>query len=249
MSFQVRTSVALGFTLSCVGKTIEAKSAYEEAKNSANCLLASNALRGFQCYVILFIHSALPLYYLAQYDFLYNFEHDQAIATCNEACNTLEAADLDTISLPLKFLKPRIYNCLMQSYLAKDLWQEAEELGKKSLDITNSLCDRDDPLVEWTLHLLCQAMVGEKKYFFAEGLLRRLDSLLVTKEEKEGGQFSLFEIQHETLRLYAKVMENFNRQTELSLLRSRMERYTAGKDCLPNILMHAQFEPFVWNQE
>jgi hypothetical protein len=189
---------------------------------------------------------ALPLYSLAQYDLLYKSEYDAAIVTCAQARDILDTAEPDTLSLPLKLLKPRIYDCLMQSYLAKDLFQEAEELGKKSLEITNSLCDRDSPLVEWTLHLLCKAMVGEKKYFFAEGLLRRLDSLLLAKEEKEGDQFKLFEIQHGTLQLYATVMENFNRQTELSHLRSRIERYTTDKECLPDILMHAQFEPFVW---
>lgn len=190
------------------------------------------------------INVALPLYYSAQYCQLPLPDYDTTIDKCNEALEILKHSDND-IS---KLLQSRAYNCIMESHLGKSQFQDAEDSGKKSLEITNDICDRESALVEWTLHLLCRAMIGEKKFFFAEGLLRRLDSIITTLEEKYGAEFQLYQIQYDTLVGYADVMKMFNRESELAQLQSRIKKYTKGKDCKSNLLLHTRFDSPVWKR-
>lgn len=95
---------------------------------------------------------------------------------------------------------------------------------------------------------MVRAMIGEKKFFFAEGLLRRLDSIISTREEREGDTMRLYQIQSDTLNTYAEVMKNFNRESELSQLQEKIKRYTEGKECKSNLLFHAHFDPLVWKR-
>lgn len=237
----------LGFIMHAVGDLEKGKAYFLQAQQLAKDLPDTHPAKG-RMHQICTDVPALPLYFPSQYDLLPASSFDEAINHCNEAVKLLKQVKDEDQTDGTKLLLSRTYDCLMEAHLSKKLFVDAEEFGKKSLEITNAICDRDSSLVEWTLHLMCRAMIGEKKYFFAEGLLRRLDSMLMTKEEKEGEAIRLYQIQVDTLKVYGDVMQNFNRQTELVQLQSRLERYTKGKEIKSNLLLHATFDPLIWNR-
>eukprot|EP01126_Amoeba_proteus_P019459 TRINITY_DN20037_c0_g1_i2.p2 TRINITY_DN20037_c0_g1~~TRINITY_DN20037_c0_g1_i2.p2 ORF type:complete len:152 (-),score=36.71 TRINITY_DN20037_c0_g1_i2:390-845(-) len=130
-----------------------------------------------------------------------------------------------------------LYNCMMEASIALDLAREAEEFGTKSLEVTNSVLNRDSPIVEWTLHLLTKVMIKEQKFFYAEGLLRRLDAIILEKEQVEE---PLFQIQLDTLQLFYDLMIQFNRSTEANILRERIDHLNM-RGRRNNLLFHARF--------
>lgn len=134
----------------------------------------------------------------------------------------------------------------MEIKIAESLFDQAEEYGKKCLDITNKLQARDDPFVQWVLHLFSIALVGQKKLFLAEGLLRRLEQLILNQPPASSGNVA-YRFQVETLETYANVMNNMDRKQEAEQIRQKMEEFKEKKEILSNLSYHANFEQLSFN--
>lgn len=133
----------------------------------------------------------------------------------------------------------------MEIKIAESQFDQAEEYGKKCLDITNKLQARDDPFVQWVLHLFAISMVGQQKFFLAEGLLRRLEQLIFNQSTNH--ENVVYQFQVETLSNYATVMENMDRKQEAEQIKQKLEEYKEKKEILSDIYYHVKFEQLLYN--
>jgi len=79
--------------------------------------------------------------------------------------------------------------------------------------------------------------VGQQKYFYAEGLFRRLQVIIGDIKTK-----SPFEIQVQSLKRYKDVMLNFQRKSEADELDHLLQ--DTCQPILPSLEMHATFDDY-----
>lgn len=74
---------------------------------------------------------------------------------------------------------------------------------------------------------MAQALINAKKYLYAEGLLRRLLTMITTDFTQNPNQKG-FEIQLHSLESYHSIMSKFNRTGEANEVRALIDRLKAN---------------------
>jgi len=220
-SIHARVLVRQAFNLSCQNNP-EASALYHEAVDRAPA--ASQVDQAF-------IH-----YHLAQFELIPN-NQSNAVTTLENAKSLLES--LPSKNRRAQTLTALINNSLMDLCLQKKDWDQAEVHGKLSLDIINHFDhEKNSPLLEYSLHLMSWVMLGMGKYFFAEGLFRKLDGLI---DQHMQGKRPVYRIQIQTIEEFIKLMELLNRVGDARQLDDKLKMLQSS-DVHPTIHFHALFE-------
>lgn len=139
-----------------------------------------------------------------------------------------------------------VYDALAEYHISRGEFVEAEEIGKKSLEITNKLGDKKSMLVEWCLHLMVRSLIGQQKYFYAEGLLRRLEGRIFDYAH-QGIHTSVpkrvYNVQKVSLETYRDLLKKFQRLAEAETLQTKIDSLGTTT---PDIEMHALFRQYLW---
>lgn len=186
---------------------------------------------------------AVPCMYLSRYFYFPQPDLQKASEFSNYVQTTLQKEKQQQKEQQLYLARSLSVN--MEIKIAESQFDQAEEYGKKCLEITNKLQSRDDPFVQWVLHLFAIAMVGQQKFFLAEGLLRRLEQLIFNQSTNH--ENVVYQFQVETLNNYATVMENMDRKQEAEQIKQKLEEYKEKKEILSDIYYHVKFEQLLYN--
>jgi hypothetical protein len=140
-----------------------------------------------------------------------------------------------------EILLARVYATQMEIKLSESQYDQAEEFGRKCLDIANKLFERDSPFIQWSLHLLALVMVKQRKYgYYGEGLFRRLEQLILPEPPSLSKKFYRF--QFESMNSYASVLEHLERKNEAEIVREKLKTIGA-ENLLPTLHFHCLFDP------